>query len=82
MHNLIRLTKVSNRGEESVHETSRSPWFSSGSGRRLAAAFVPALEAAQAPKRSDDDLTRLTLSEASDLVRARKVSAVELTTPA
>ena len=53
--------------------------FLQAAGAALAAAFIPRLEAAQVPKRSEDDLIRLTLSEASDLVRARKVSAVELT---
>jgi aspartyl-tRNA(Asn)/glutamyl-tRNA(Gln) amidotransferase subunit A len=33
----------------------------------------------QVLKRSEDDLTRLTLSEASDLIRARKIPSVELT---
>jgi aspartyl-tRNA(Asn)/glutamyl-tRNA(Gln) amidotransferase subunit A len=37
------------------------------------------LAPAQALKRPDDDLSRLPLSEASDLVRARKVSSAELT---
>jgi aspartyl-tRNA(Asn)/glutamyl-tRNA(Gln) amidotransferase subunit A len=37
------------------------------------------IEAIQNVKRSEGDLTRLTLSEASDLVRARKTSSVELT---
>ena len=37
------------------------------------------IEPIQSVKRSEDDLTRLTLSEASGLVRARKIASVELT---
>jgi aspartyl-tRNA(Asn)/glutamyl-tRNA(Gln) amidotransferase subunit A len=44
-----------------------------------AAAFVPRFEAAQVPRRPENDVSRLTLSEASDLVRARKISSAELT---
>jgi aspartyl-tRNA(Asn)/glutamyl-tRNA(Gln) amidotransferase subunit A len=33
----------------------------------------------QVPKRTDDDLSRLALSEASDLIRGRKISSAELT---
>jgi aspartyl-tRNA(Asn)/glutamyl-tRNA(Gln) amidotransferase subunit A len=47
-------------------------------GAALAASLAPRV-AAQTSKRSEDDLTRLTLSEASDLLRGRKVSAAELT---
>ena len=53
--------------------------FLQTAGAALAAAFVPPLEPGQALKRSEDDMTRLTLSEASDLVRARKTSSTELT---
>src|SRR5438105_45210 len=52
--------------------------FLQTAGSALAASFAPRL-AAQSSKRSEDDLTRLTLSEASDLVRGRKVSSAELT---
>ena len=53
--------------------------FLQTSGAALAAAFVPPLGAVQTSKRSEDDLTRLTLSDASDLLRAHKVTSVDLT---
>src|SRR5437867_12628483 len=52
--------------------------FLQTAGGALAASVAPRL-AGQASKRSEDDLIRLTLSEASHLVRGRKVSSVELT---
>jgi aspartyl-tRNA(Asn)/glutamyl-tRNA(Gln) amidotransferase subunit A len=53
--------------------------FLQTSGAVLAAGLIPGLEAAQLVKWSESDLSRLTLSEASDLVRARKVSSAEIT---
>ena len=44
-----------------------------------AAALTPRVEATQLRKESEDELSRLTLSEAGDLLRARKISSAELT---
>jgi aspartyl-tRNA(Asn)/glutamyl-tRNA(Gln) amidotransferase subunit A len=53
--------------------------FLQTAGTALAGSFASGIAFAQVTKRSEDDLTRLTLSEASDLVRSRKISSTELT---
>src|SRR5688500_3860181 len=53
--------------------------FLQTAGVALAASLAPGLATAQTPRRSEDDLAWLTLSEASDLVRRRRISSAELT---
>jgi aspartyl-tRNA(Asn)/glutamyl-tRNA(Gln) amidotransferase subunit A len=56
--------------------------ISIGSSRRSLRIFDEVhivIEPIQSLKRSEDNLTHLTLSEASDLVRARKIASVDLT---
>src|SRR3569833_1228654 len=57
-----------------AHAFSRRDFLANGMGIAVGAALAPALAA---PHRSD--LTRLTSSEASELLASRTVSAVELT---
>src|SRR5436190_17495842 len=62
------------RERMTTHACSRRSFLSSGMGIAVGASLAPALAASQR-----SDLSSLTLSEASELLASRTVSAVELT---